>query len=114
MRGNELVQFPTLRSSFQIQETPGLLALFNRAIGTITLEEHFIKESFPNSVGKPMCMAQLAREIIQPALLKARIQWHVGMPFRRGLATDLHQIGVSDERIRAILRHSHVAVTQTC
>ncbi len=34
--------------------------------------------------------------------------------FRRGLATNLHQMGVDDLTIQAILRHSNVAVTQAC
>jgi integrase len=37
--------------------------------------------------------------------------WHA---FRRGLATNLHRLGVSDKTIQAILRHSNVAVTQAC
>jgi integrase len=42
---------------------------------------------------------------------KHRIQWH---GFRRGLATNLHQLEVSDLVIQRILRHSNVAVTQAC
>jgi integrase len=69
---------------------------------------------FPNSVGKPMCMARLARDIIRPAFLKAGLQWHGWHAFRRGLATNLHRLGVPDKTIQAILRHSNVAVTQAC
>jgi hypothetical protein len=35
--------------------------------------------------------------------------WHA---FRRGLATNLHDLGVDDHTIKAILRHSSVTVTQ--
>jgi hypothetical protein len=34
--------------------------------------------------------------------------------FRRGLATNLHRLGVPDVTIQRILRHSNVAVTQAC
>jgi integrase len=34
--------------------------------------------------------------------------------FRRGLATNLHRLRVSDKTIQRILRHSNVAVTQGC
>jgi len=34
--------------------------------------------------------------------------WHA---FRRGLATNLHQLGVADKTIQAILRHSNVGLT---
>ena len=69
---------------------------------------------FPNSVGKPMCMARLARDIIRPAFLKAGLQWHGWHAFRRGLATNLRRLGVPDKTIQAVLRHSNVAVTQAC
>ena len=45
---------------------------------------------------------------------KAGIRWHGWHAFRRGLATNLHRLGVSDETIQRILRHSNVAVTQGC
>jgi integrase len=32
--------------------------------------------------------------------------------FRRGLATNLHALGVDDKTIQAILRHSNVSLTQ--
>ena len=34
--------------------------------------------------------------------------WHA---FRRGLATNLHTLGVADKDIQAILRHSNLALT---
>ena len=34
--------------------------------------------------------------------------WHA---FRRGLATNLHTLGVDDKTIQAILRHSNVSLT---
>jgi integrase len=45
---------------------------------------------------------------------KARPEWHGFHAFRRGLATNLHAIGVDDLTIQRILRHSNVAVTQQC
>jgi integrase len=35
-----------------------------------------------------------------------------GMAFRRGLATNLHDLGVPDKTIQGILRHANVQVTQ--
>src|SRR5215471_5803790 len=43
-----------------------------------------------------------------------RPEWHGWHAFRRGLATNLHRLGVNDKTIQAILRHSNVAVTQAC
>ena len=45
---------------------------------------------------------------------RSRPVWHGWHAFRRGLATNLHDLGVDDKTIQAILRHSNVAVTQAC
>ncbi len=37
--------------------------------------------------------------------------WHGWHAFRRGLATNLHTLGVDDKTIQAILRHSNVGLT---
>jgi integrase len=39
-------------------------------------------------------------------------QWHGWHAFRRGLATNLHALGVDDKTIQAILRQSNVSLTQ--
>jgi integrase len=41
-------------------------------------------------------------------------EWHGFHAFRRGLATNLHDLGVDDLTIQRILRHSDVSVTQRC
>lgn len=43
-----------------------------------------------------------------------RPEWHGWHAFRRGLATNLHGLGVQDKIIQAILRHANVQVTQGC
>ncbi len=40
--------------------------------------------------------------------------WRGGHGFRRGLATNLHRLGVPEKTIQAILRHANVSTTQTC
>ncbi len=40
--------------------------------------------------------------------------WIGEQAFRRGLATNLHRLGVQDEIIQRILRHPNVGVTQKC
>lgn len=69
---------------------------------------------FPNSVGKPASLARIAHYVIRPTLEKLNLAWHGWHAFRRGLATNLHRLGVADKVIQAILRHSNVAVTQAC
>jgi integrase len=69
---------------------------------------------FLSSVGKPVNLDDLAAKIIVPMATNTGVQWHGWHAFRRGLATNLHQLGVSDKTIQRILRHSNVAVTQNC
>ncbi|MGE0407181.1 MAG: tyrosine-type recombinase/integrase, partial [Candidatus Korobacteraceae bacterium] len=69
---------------------------------------------FPNTKGKPLCLNGLAHDVIRPAFAQAGLQWHGWHAFRRGLATNLHRLGVPDKTIQAILRHANVSVTQSC
>ena len=52
----------------------------------------------------------LATEVI-PALEAEKIPWYGSHAFRRGLATNLHRLGVSDKVIQQILRHANVTTT---
>jgi integrase len=83
--------------------------------------------------GKPLNLDNLARRVIMPALSRCAVcrkpeedhkpeghvfkrdetlpHWHGWHAFRRGLATNLHAMGVDDKTIQAILRHSNVGLT---
>ena len=58
-----------------------------------------------------MNLDALARDVIQPTLEKSGLEWHGWHAFRRGLATNLHRLGVSDKVIQQILRHANVTTT---
>jgi|SRR5215472_10479360 len=66
---------------------------------------------FSNELGNPMNLEALALDVIRPALEKANLKWHGWHAFRRGLATNLHRLGVSDKVIQQILRHANVSTT---
>ena len=53
----------------------------------------------------------IARKIVKPTLEKAGLKWVGWHGFRRGLATNLYRLGVSDKTIQAILRHANVSTT---
>jgi len=82
--------------------------------------------------GSPLNLDNLARRIIMPAIEKCirckkpekdhmpeghmfeldkSLEWHGWHAFRRGLATNLHSLGVDAKTIQAILRHSNVGLT---
>lgn len=61
---------------------------------------------FPSPAGKPVNLDALAADVIVPAATKAEITWQGWHAFRRGLATNLHRLGVPDRTVQRILRHS--------
>lgn len=65
-----------------------------------------------DEVGGPLNLEWMTKKVIKPALKEAGIEWRGWYGFRRGLATNLYQLGVSDKVIQAILRHSNVQITQ--
>jgi integrase len=54
----------------------------------------------------------LTRNVIVPATSASGLEWHGWHSFRRGLATNLYELGVKDIVVQAILRHSDVNVTR--
>lgn len=69
---------------------------------------------FVSPVGKPVNLDAVTANVIVPLVTKGGVRWRGWHALRRGLATNLHQLGVSDKTIQRILRHSNVAVTQNC
>jgi|HubBroStandDraft_2_1064218.scaffolds.fasta_scaffold07002_3 integrase len=63
-------------------------------------------------MGKPLDLHNLANRVIRPALAAKNIPWCGWHGFRRGLASNLHALGVGDLDIMKIMRHSDVAVTR--
>jgi len=83
--------------------------------------------------GQPLNLDNIARRVIAPALSRCQVcrqpeaehkaeghlferdealpEWHGWHAFRRGLATNLHKLGVADKDIQAILRHSNLGLT---
>ncbi|MGA7928643.1 MAG: hypothetical protein WCA20_21940 [Candidatus Sulfotelmatobacter sp.] len=59
--------------------------------------------------GKPEDDHETSHKYVREGSLPQWCGWHA---FRRGLATNLHDLGVHDKTIQAVLRHSNVAVTQ--
>lgn len=83
------------------------------------LEDH--RNGFPadgfifagQKLQRPLNLANLARRIIVPALRESGVKcwtgWH---GFRRGLATNLYELGIEESTIQAILRHADVETTR--
>ncbi len=66
---------------------------------------------FAGPSGRPRDLATMGTKVIRPALKGSGVEWHGWHAFRRGLATNLHRIGVPPRTIQAILRHSNISTT---
>jgi integrase len=67
---------------------------------------------FGNTIGGALDLDNLADRVIKPALKTNGLRWKGWHAYRRGLATNLHELGVPDKVIQAILRHEDVSTTQ--
>ena len=67
---------------------------------------------FPNTIGGALDLDNLADRVIKPVLKANCLTWKGWHAYRRGLATNLHELGVPDIVIQAILRHEDVRTTQ--
>ena len=61
---------------------------------------------------RPLNLDNLAKRDIFDALKGKDVTWHGWHGFRRGLATNLHALGIDDKTIQTILRHSNIQMTQ--
>jgi integrase len=61
--------------------------------------------------GAPLNLENLATRVVKPALVKKNLPWKGWHAFRRGLGSNLYQLGVKPVVIQSILRHSDVATT---
>ena len=57
-------------------------------------------------------LENLSDRVMRPVLRAHGLNWHGWHAYRRGLASNLKQLGVDDLTIQAILRHSDVRTTQ--
>ena len=67
---------------------------------------------FPNTIGGALDLDNLADRVLKPILKANGLKWKGWHAYRRGLATNLHELGVPDKVIQAILRHEDVSTTQ--
>jgi integrase len=123
----------TRRSRVPVPVIPALARILNayrEQCGSPTSGPMFKSES---KAGTPLNMNNVLNRMILPALNRCEVcrkekedhagadhkykrdasrpEWHGWHAFRRGLATNLHRLGVNDKAIQAILRHANVMTT---
>ena len=67
---------------------------------------------FVNSIGGAIDLDNLADRVIKPIFKANGMEWKGWHAYRRGLATNLKELGVEDTTIQCILRHENVSTTQ--
>ena len=67
---------------------------------------------FPNSNDGAIDLSNLVDRVIKPTFEAAGLQWYGWHAYRRGLASNLKELGVDDMVIQKILRHGDVGTTR--
>jgi integrase len=67
---------------------------------------------FHNGSGESMDMDKLAQRVIRPALEAIGLPWFGWHGFRRGIASNLYQLGANEKIVQRILRHAKPHVTK--
>ena len=67
---------------------------------------------FPGIRQNYVDLDKMALRVIRPILKAAGIPWHGWHAFRRGVASNLFQLGVDELTVQRVLRHSKVTVTR--
>jgi integrase len=67
---------------------------------------------FPNRIGGALDLDNPADRVVRPILEAHGLEWKGWQAYRRGLATNLKEMGVPDTTIQCILRHEDVSTTQ--
>lgn len=67
---------------------------------------------FHSGSGEPMDLSKLGQNVIRPAVKAIRLEWYGWHGFRRGIASNLYELGANDKVVQRILRHSKPNVTR--
>lgn len=86
-----------------------------RSLRVNSAEDHPPASECPfnaNTIGGALDLDNLADRVVKPIFKANGLKWKGWHAYRRGLATNLHQLGVPDIVIQAILRHEDIRTTQ--
>jgi integrase len=67
---------------------------------------------FHNGGGQRMDMDKLAQRVMRPAVTAIGLPWYGWHGFRRGIASNLYELGANDKIVQRILRHANPHVTK--
>ncbi len=67
---------------------------------------------FHSGAGQHMDFDKLGHRVVRPAVESLRLDWHGWHGFRRGIASNLYELGANDKVVQRILRHAKPHVTK--
>ncbi len=67
---------------------------------------------FHSGAGQHMDFDKLGQRVVRPAVESLRLDWHGWHAFRRGIASNLYELGANDKVVQRILRHAKPHVTK--
>ena|SRR5215472_10376190 len=67
---------------------------------------------FHNGNGARLDMDKLAKSVVRPAVEAVGLPWYGWHGFRRGIASNLYELGANDKIVQRILRHAKPHVTK--
>jgi hypothetical protein len=105
---------PTSGSGTKTEATESglpLLPIVREALEANKVRNAYHKWVFHRETGRPLRMDNLNARAIRPTLKKAEILWPGWHAMRRGLASNLIELGADPKIAQAILRRSNVRTT---
>jgi integrase len=67
---------------------------------------------FHSGGGDPMDLDKLAQLVIRPVVELSGLEWYGWHGFRRGIASNLYELGANDKVVQRILRHAKPHITR--
>src|SRR6266566_2067367 len=67
---------------------------------------------FHSGGGEPMDLSKLGQNVVRPAVQAIRLEWYGWHGFRRGIASNLYELGANDKVVQRVLRHAKPHVTK--
>jgi len=85
------------------------VAVVNAVSNRIVPEQ---EKSLENACPTHMDFDKLAQRIIRPAIEKLGLEWYGWHGFRRGVASNLYELGADEKIVQRVLRHAKAHVTK--
>jgi integrase len=106
-----VVNAPKTRASAQavpvIRQLAEILSAYRISMGNPTTGL-----MFHSGRGEPMDLNKLGQQVIRPAVEAIKLDWYGWHGFRRGIASNLYELGANEKIVQRILRHAKPHVTK--